>query len=66
MPRFACMLLVPVSTLATVDIGNLSGIPGRVATLVGVFFEGIFCLATSHRLCKKPQRWRECGVGLLG
>lgn len=70
MPSFACMLLVPVSTLAIdsgdqVDFENLSGIPGRVATLVGVFFEGIFCLATSHRLCKKPQRWRECGVAGL-
>lgn len=70
MPRFACMLLVPVSTLAIdsgdqVDFENLSGIPGRVATLVGVLFEGIFCIATSHRLCKKPQRWRECGVAGL-
>lgn len=70
MPRFACMFLVPVSTLAIdsgdqVDFENLSGIPGRVATLVGVLFEGIFCIATSHRLCKMPQRWRECGVAGL-
>lgn len=50
------MLLVPVSTFAIgsgdqVDFENLSGIPGRVATLVGVLFEGIFCIAPSHRLC---------------
>lgn len=63
------MLLVPVSTLAIgsgdqVDFENLSGIPGRVATLVGVLFEGIFCIAKSHRLYRKPQSWMK--VVLLG
>lgn len=61
----ACPSLDSRQTVVTkVDFGNLSGIPGRVATVVGVLFEGIFCIAPSHRLCRKPQSWMN--VVLLG